>query len=343
MRLMKKVRLLLLASIITVMALAPTVFAAENSKKEEENIIKIDAGHIKPAPANLVPDYNADFQDLVEQLRSQDSDYQLAVSEYVKSASASARKIELENNLADMDRRFSLTAENLLNSRYMEDKINLRPEILSAANAANAAKFSTTHSSSQVQSQSNFQLLSSYDWVIYPTNKTKNIGTYGTTSGDATYSHSANNNVSKVTADHPIAANSSASSGWDFMAVIAYPDETFRGTVAFRELTFSGRLVCLKNDSTAVFQVKTYIYNTSSNSFVGTAYNYVSESLIGDAYNDKTVSKGPSMVSYSNVPFTNGHVYRAYIETFATGSFGGSANAKSNSYGTKWERIEVTF
>lgn len=295
---------------------APTIDAKGNV--EEKNIV-IDASHIKSKPAKLIADYDSDFNELVAQLIELDPDSQLLKSQFESGKSSSEIK------------RIELLAKKFLESRYENNNTNLRPEILAAAE------------SNKMQLDTLVQPLS-YDLVQYEFgDKTRTTGNYGSTSGDASYSEAAYNNVSKAYAYSVFTAESQALSGWQFMAGIGYPNETFDADLKFRYVTMKGSASCggPVNPSTATITAGTWIYDSSANNIVGSRGSVGSASCSSPDVLD-VADYGPISLTYTGVHFRNSHVYNAYIETTATSTYGGVANAKTDSdYGAKWEYIEV--
>jgi hypothetical protein len=295
-------------------SIAPTLYAKGNVAEKE---IVIDVSHIESKPANLIADYNSDFKELVTQLIEQYPETQLLKSQFESGKSSSELKtIELD-------------AKQLLESRYEDNNKNLRPEILAAAE------------SNKMQLDTLAQLFS-YDVVQYEFgNKTRTTGNYGSTSGDASYTHAANNNVSKVYAQAiTLGTRSEAKSGWQFMAGIGYPNETFDVDLKFRYITFKGIAGCSGTAlSSAVVEAATFIYDASANSLVGTAGNLGAAACTGNTFDN--IDAGPTAITYTGFQIRNSHIYNAYIKSDATSFAGGIANVKNGVNGVKWEFIEV--
>lgn len=286
-------------------------------KCRRKNIV-IDVSHIKSKPAKLVADYDSDFNELVAQLIELDPDSQLLKSQFESGKSSPEIK------------RIELLAKNFLESRYENNKTNLRPEILAAAE------------SNKMQLDTLVQPLS-YDLVQYEFgDKTRTTGNYGSTSGDGSYSAAAYNNFSKAYAYSLLAfAQSSAQSGWQFMAGIGYPNETFDADLKFRYVTFKDPLpvadlelkqpqqLKLGHGSMTLLRIILLVREGVGATYC-TAPDYI-----------QIADFGPMSMTYTGVHFRNSHVYNAYIETTALSTIGGVASAKANDYGAKWEYIEV--
>lgn len=171
-------------------------------------------------------------------------------------------------------------------------------------------------------------------------------GDYGSTSKNnsagnttvATYSHRYKNNVSSIRAYGAwLPANARVLSGVNISIYSLAGDPTSRtGEMRFHNQSFNGHVSGTGDLSHGNFDIRNIIYNATQNRTLAT-HSFLRDGKTG-GYKD--ISKGPVYVYMRNITFTDGHAYRAYVNSYAEGANQGNA---SGTNGLKWETIDVYF
>jgi hypothetical protein len=307
--------------LLSFLLLLPTVSSAAKTTGLKENTIEVDLSHVKPKPVNLVADYNADYADLINQLKNMDEEYHLLKAEHESGKLTAERKRELKILLKSKMNYFETTAKSLLSSRYTTDKTKLQKKI-------------TNPYTDDVQVMSS-------DWLLYPTDETRYTGNYGSVtkfkSGDtARYGHSYGNN----TAYAEIAGgpnNATIHNGWEFLAVVDYPDTSFVvDELNIRHIDAEGYAQCGANAYGRV-TVKGILYNESTNNVMAQVPLDTASCLTGTIGSTEHLNVNNMRVNFTNWTLTYNQTYLVYIDTFADSS---SSYVKVNS---SYEYIEALF
>jgi hypothetical protein len=295
------------------------------AERKKESIIEVDLSHVKQKPVNLVANYNADYADLIEQQKNMDEDYHLLKSEYESGELTAKRKRELKFLLESKMNYFESTATQLLSSRYTEDKTKLQKKI-------------TDPYTDDSQNTDDFQIMA--DWLIYPTDETRYTGNYGSvtkykSSDTAYYGHSYGNNTAY--AEVVDTGNATIHNGWEFLAVVDYPEESFVvDELNIRHINAQGKAQCGSN-AYANVKVSGVLYNQSTNTLMSQVTLDNATCLTGTFGSTDYLNVDNMRVNFTNWTLTYNNYYIVYVNTFADS---GSAYAEVSS---SYEYIEAIF
>ncbi|MFC3802692.1 hypothetical protein [Cohnella sp. GCM10012308] len=297
-----------------------------NEQPPKENIVRVPVLQNSPTSAKLNADYEADYSDLLEQLKSVDEAYHELNAELESGKLTSERSKELNFLLQAKESGFKATAEELLSSRYTSDKKHLRPEIIAPDTKTKLSTLST-------------------DVVIYPTDDNRYEGNYGSATGTtAGYTHGYNNNLSHSNVLETTGKTTKTATvlhGWEFVPIIAYPATIIPvSEFRFRQVTADYTIGCGWNGA-SVLEINAQIYDVTSNSLIGNyALTSGSSCYAGGA---TSVHLTPTVVTFYNFNFTDNHTYRAYLKSSATAYDGVVEGTLAAKEGTKWGYMEVDF
>lgn len=148
----KKVSSIIAGSVLTLMFTIPA-FASNSDSLiggvdplkgvvDPEKVIIVDAPDQDPKDVkpNLVANYEADLEDLINQLKELDSEYQQLIKEVETVSPESDKGKEIKETIEFLERSFKSAAEGMLESRYTDDKSAIRPEIIQSLEFAEQVK-----------------------------------------------------------------------------------------------------------------------------------------------------------------------------------------------------------
>jgi hypothetical protein len=301
--------------------------------------VSIDLGAVLIRPANFTADYDRDFNDLVQQFKQMHTAYNQTKSDLYATNDNEIRT-ELEQKIANFEDYFESQARNMLKLRYDDDK-NIRSSVIENSLSKEPVESSNTINYTFPWPGANYYA-SIGGHTIFDT------GNYGETSGSGTasYSHSSNNNLSKVEASNPTwcplcTTSATVQNGVVFGVKVGYLGGPQQGTadIRFYNQTANAALY-VPTSGSAEFSVDNILYNVDSNQLMST-YNFVYKT----GYNAlHTISEGPYFVYFTNVNLGLG-TYAAFTTTHAKVAANGSTyvNANGPGQGVKWEKIDVYF
>lgn len=325
--------------------------SAEKTAKSTENTIIVDLSDVELKPVNLVADYDADHADLIEQQKEMDEEYQLLKSEYESGKVTTERKRELEILLQGKINYFEASATSLLSSRYTKDRTKLQEKItrpftktedqVNIFSSDTATKDGFSIVSPDTETEDGFSIMSS-DWLLYPEDETRDTGNYGdvdvyNSNDTGYYGHSPGDNWGQ--ADSLQTGYSTVLNGWEFLAVVDYPDESFVvDELNIRHIDGSGSSECGLNSYGAV-KVSGVFYNQTTNQLLSR--------VVVDAdtcFGDSLSSTGSASISIDNMRVNFVDKTLNYNEHYlvATETFAEDTNVKASTFST-YEFIEAIF
>lgn len=328
----------MLISLLSFSVFSVSALAEEPASSSEKNIVTIDVSDVKIRPANFNADYERDLNDLIQQFKQMHKVYNQTKNE-LKAAQVAEKRIELEQEAAFFEDYFESQSRNMLKLRYDDNK-NIRSSVIQNYNMSKQADTISVNYSFPWPGANYYASIGGQ--TIFDT------GNYGETSGSgtATYSHSSNNNVSKVESSNPIwcplcQTTAKVQNGVVFGVKVGYPGGPQQGTadIRFYNQTAKAALYCPTSGSAEII-VDNIIYNVDSNQLMST-YNFVKQSGYNQLY---TIDKGPLFVYFTNFNLGLG-TYAAFTSTYSSVMASGDAyvNANGPGQGIKWENIDVYF
>lgn len=342
---MKAVKLFLML-VLFLSLVGTSVYADEisNVTSEEENdVIRINLGDIERRPANLEANYEHDFNDLVDQFKNSDEEYNKVLRDLSKVSEDQKRKLELRKNF--LDDYFENQAEKLLKIRYDEDR-NIRQSIVERV---------------QSSLKETDQTLTPNDYDFpYPTTDyfaeigeytQFDTGNYGEESGTGytNFSHNSDDNTSQVRTSTVgcsfCSQKAEVHNGVVFGVKVANIGGPTSGVAEIRFWNQSTSAYLASSGGNANYRVDNTIYDANSNQMIYTS-NYVEGSVSGTDV--EPVSKGPHFIYFYNLTLNAADTIAAFTTTYAYSAGAAAASADETlpdveNKGTRWEKIDVYF
>src|SRR5690625_2043840 len=233
--------------------------ALDKGNFNEENVIEVDfdSPNSDEVKLNLTSDFNADFEDLLDQLKNQSEEYSNLKNELTSSESGHKNN-DLKIQLKNEEDKLESIAEHLLSLRYTDDKNRLRQHIIDIAMGEN------------------YELDNASDPYVLTmgVSSRANTGNYAfedsTLFGDTNYNHDSQNNTSGVqTTEFYLPTTANVHSGAYILTQEGSSEEpALYPDISWRALTFNGtcRTSIQEDNSTAGFNIRNIFYDVSSNS-----------------------------------------------------------------------------